>query len=123
MEGAPVERQSKTVSLSDEVAAVGKLDPKEEAEILSINANTWARLVMVLVIAGIFIGLNWAVMSLVRHAYAQDLEMMKMPGAIFRPEHRVVTTEVFISLIGATVVQVGIAIVAIVSYLFPKKAG
>jgi hypothetical protein len=120
MEGAPVERQSKTVSLSDEVAAVGKLDPKEEAEILSINANTWARLVMVLVIAGIFIGLNWAVMSLVRHAYAQDLEMMKMPGAIFRPEHRVVTTEVFI---GATVVQVGIAIVAIVSYLFPKKAG
>lgn len=37
-------------------------------------------------------------------------------------EDRVITANVFMSLIGATVVQVGIAVVAIINYLFPKKA-
>jgi len=48
--------------------------------------------------------------------------MQKFPQ-LFKPADRVITANVFMSLIGATVVQVGVATVAIVSYLFPKKTG
>ena len=78
---------------------------------------------MVVVIAAIFIWLNWEVMRLVSRAFDQDMQMMQKFPQTFKPSDRVVTPNVFMSLIGATVVQVGIATVAIVSYLFPKKPG
>jgi len=62
-------------------------------------------------------------MSLVRQACDRDLEMMQKFPQLFKPADRVITANVFMSLIGATVVQVGVATVAIVSYLFPKKTG
>lgn len=91
------------------------------ATAISINANTISRLLMVLVIAGIFIGLNWAVMSFVREAFLNDVAQMAANPPLIKPEDRLITTEVVISLIGATVVQVGVAVIAIVSYLFPKQ--
>lgn len=75
---------------------------------------------MVLVIAAIFIGLNWAVIHFVEIAFDQDVALLKA-GTVKTPADRVITTNVFVSLIGATVVQVGVAIIAIVNYLFPKK--
>ena len=92
------------------------------AAAISINANTISRLLMVLVIAGIFIGLNWAVMSFVSEAFLNDVEQMKANPPLIKPSDRLITTEVVMSLIGATVVQVGVAVIAIVSYLFPKQA-
>jgi hypothetical protein len=78
---------------------------------------------MVAVIAGIFIGLNWAVMSMVGEAFAKDVEHLVAKPPLIQPGERIITTQVFISLIGATVVQVGIAIATIVAYLFPKAPG
>lgn len=37
------------------------------------------------------------------------------------PEHRLITANVVMSLIGATVVQTGIGFIAITSYLFPRR--
>ena len=101
---------------------VGELDQETRARILSINADTILRIVMGLVIAGIFIGLNFGVMKLVWHAFDADLSMMERFPQTFKPSDRAITASVFMSLIGATVVQVGVATIAIVSYLFPKRA-
>lgn len=75
---------------------------------------------MVWVIAGIFIGLNGAVMLFVYEAFLNDVAQMAANPPL-KPENRLITTEVVMSLIGATVVQVGVAVIAIVSYLFPKQ--
>jgi len=115
---------AQTVALSAEAANLGSVDQRRRrAEILSINADTLSRAFMVVVIAAIFIWLNWEVMRLVSRAFDQDMQMMQKFPQTFKPSDRVVTPNVFMSLIGATVVQVGIATVAIVSYLFPKKPG
>lgn len=91
------------------------------AAAISINANTISRLLMVLVIAGIFVGLNWAVMAFVREAFLNDMAQIAANPPLIKPEDRLVTTQVLMALIGATVVQVGVAVIAIVSYLFPKQ--
>jgi hypothetical protein len=101
---------------------VGELDQETRARVLSTNADTVLRIVMGLVIAGIFIGLNFGVMKLVWHAFDADLSMMEKFPQVFKPSDRAITANVFMSLIGATVVQVGVATIAIVSYLFPKRA-
>jgi hypothetical protein len=82
-----------------------------------LYADTWARILIVVVIAAIFAGLNWEVMRFIERVFDADLVLLKTLPA----SPRVVTTQVLIGLITATVVQVGVAIIAIVSYLFPKE--
>lgn len=102
-------------------ADVGGVSPgRDRAMIWSIYADIFARLIMVLVITAIFYWLNSQVMSFVREAFAEDVKLVA--AKVVTAEHRVVTNGVVMSLVGATVVQVGAAIVAIVSYLFPKKS-
>ena len=96
----------------------GKTRGSDDAVNFGLYADAIARSVMAIAIAAIFIWLNYAVMSFVRDVYQADLVAVKaVPTA-----SRIVTTGVLQSLIGATVVQVGIAIVAIMSYLFPKRS-
>lgn len=115
-------RPARTVELNAEI--VGTVDEHEKrARLWSINADTFSRVFMVLVIAVIFVGLNWLVMRLVERAFDSAVQMMQKFPEEFKPGDRVITANVFMSLIGATVVQVGVATVAIVSYLFPKKPG
>lgn len=98
--------------------SVGKTlgEAEGRAKVFGLYADTWSRIIMVLVIAAIFIGLNYKVMSFIEDVFKQDIASMKLAS----PPSRIVTTEVLMSLIGATVVQVGVATIAIVSYLFPK---
>ena len=111
----------RTVSLTTDRGDVGKISEMEKAKVGALKADTISRALLVVVIAGIFIGLNWAVIDFVRTAFAADMELLGK-GTIKATE-RVVSTNVFMSLIGATIVQVGIAIIAIVNYLFPKNPG
>lgn len=122
------------VVLPREIAPPLKLDDKEQevgdvtpavtkARVFGLYADTWARMIMVLVIALIFVGLNWAVMGLLRDAFVSDLKFLAEKPPTIKPMERVITTQLLMALIGATVVQVGVAIIAIVSYLFPKTRG
>lgn len=115
----PAEGGGGPVVLSEVAQGLGSL--QQRAMIWSTNADTISRAFMVLVTAGIFIWLNWAVMHLIARAFDQDMMMMQKFPQTFKPSDRVVSANVFMSLIGATVVQVGVAIIAIVSYLFPKS--
>jgi len=110
-----------TVKIDDIEEAVGNLTGLEKAHALSITADTWFRGVMVLVVCGIFIWLNWNVMSFVRAAFAQDnLNLVAKPP--IPASDRLITSNVVMTLIGATVVQTGVGFVAVMSYLFPKRA-
>lgn len=109
-----------TLSLDDEEqAATG---PIEQATAQGMRADIWFRGGMVFVVAILFIGLNANVMWFIRDAFHQDLVGMAGKPPLL-PADRLVTTNVLMSLIGATVVQTGIGFIAIVSYLFPKREG
>ena len=111
---------AKEVSLGERESGFGKLEAaKTAAQILSINADTISRFVMVLAIAGIFIWLNYEVMTLVEKVFTEELALLE--SGKLKATERSVNTQVFTALITATVVQTGVAIVAIVTYLFPKK--
>lgn len=92
-------------------------EAEQQAKVRAINAETWTRAVMVVAMTGIFIGLNYYVMTFVGRVFEADIELIRAsPSA-----SRVVTTEVLASLIAATAAQVGIGMFTIVSYLFPKS--
>ena len=109
---------SRTVALNEDSIG-GVSSGRDRALVWSIYADIVARLIMVTVIAVIFYWLNSEVMQFVRDAFAEDVKLLT--AKIITSENRVVTNNVIVSLVGATVVQVGAAIVVIVSYLFPKR--
>jgi hypothetical protein len=93
------------------------------AKVVALHADTAARILMVLVMAGLFVWLNFRVLQVVERAFAADLRMLEAKPPGIAAGDRLVTANVLMSLIGATVVQVGISIAAVVSYLFPKANG
>jgi hypothetical protein len=113
-----------TVNLQEEENEVGRfLEPKERAVIFGMYADTWSRIGMVIVMAVIFVGLNWMVLVFLRDAFSADVRMLESKPPILQAADRLITANVLMTLIGATVVQVGVSIAAIVSYLFPKTSG
>lgn len=113
--------------LSEKVDEIGgEIDEVTKARIRGIDADTRridgdtrARLLMVTVITVLFIVLNAAVIFLVWTAFSADISLLK--DKLIQNNQRLITENVFMSLIGATVVQVGLTLVAITGYLFPKK--
>lgn len=102
-----------------DVERVGRV---EAAQALSIASDIWLRAFMVAVVSGIFIWLNWQIVELVKEALQRDATLMSarppLPAA-----DRLITPNVIMALIGATVVQTGVGFIAITSYLFPKRTG
>ena len=105
--------------LNQEAAQLGEIDEETKARIRSIDADTRVRLWMAVVITVLFIALNAAVIFLVWTAFSADITLLK--DKLIQNNQRLITENVFMSLIGATVVQVGVTLVAITGYLFPKK--
>ena len=125
---APVVEQARqptvTVSLDDVESDVGQVsEARERAVVFGMYADTWSRVGMVAVMAIIFVGLNWLVIDFLNGAFAVDVRMLESKPPALLAADRLVTSNVLMTLIGATVVQVGVAIAAIVSYLFPKSNG
>ena len=117
---APGTGNTMNVNLPAEERKLGNV--LEEATAASMKWDIGFRALMLVVVCTIFVGLNWSVMAFVNHALAQDLaQMAAMPP--MAAADRLITSNVVMSLIGATVVQTGIGFIAITSYLFPKRAG
>ncbi|WP_297324572.1 hypothetical protein [Nitrosomonas sp.] len=110
-----------TRQLNQETAQLGEINEEAKARIRSIDADTRVRLWMALVISALFILLNAAVIFLIWNAFNADISLLR--EKLIQNDQRLITENVFMSLIGATVVQVGVTLVAIISYLFPKNSG
>lgn len=110
----------RVINLETEATKIGGPDPIKEATANSMRADTTFRGWMVFAMCVLFLGLNAAVMWFLWQAFQQDVSLMtaKPPWVA---SDRLVTTNVLMSLIGATVVQTGVGFIAIVSYLFPKR--
>ena len=107
------------LKLDTETADLGGIDEKEKAFIRSMDTDTKVRASMALAIIVLFMALNTAVIWIVWSAFQADLLLVQTK--VIQSSDRLITEKVFMSLIGATVVQVGVTLVAITGYLFPKK--
>ena len=105
--------------LADEEAGFGQIDEVTQARIRSIDADTRASFWMVIVITALFVLLNGAVIWLVWQAFNADLQLLKAKP--IPSDQRLITDKVFMSPIGATMVQAGAALIGITRYLFPKR--
>ncbi|QNA90312.1 hypothetical protein G4G28_20655 [Massilia sp. Dwa41.01b] len=103
-----------TVVLDD--VSVGGIEGARRASILW---DIVLRAFMVAVVSGIFIWLNWQVIDFVLDGLKLDEKMLAAKSIV--PADRLVTSEVMMALIGATVIQTGAGFIAITSYLFPKR--
>ena len=111
-----------TVDLGDEERDLGTVTEDElRAKIFGMKADVWLRLILGAVIAVLFIWLNREVMNFVRDAFDADIRLLSAKPPLLQAADRLVTGNVIMVLIGATATQVGVAIVSIVSYLFPKR--
>ncbi len=106
------------VPTSEAPRAIAKTQTLTDAEVRSMDMNTTLRSRMAFVLAVIFIGLNIGVGALVYLAYLNDVEMLR--AKIVTPDQRLITEKAYLALIGATVVQVGAGVAAILAYLFPR---
>lgn len=105
---------ARDVPLPDTVGA----PPVETPAQIAKRLQQW---VMVGVSCTIFIALNLVVMWLI---YQQlDVENADIARGILRPADRTITSGVFMTLIGATVVETGYAIRTIMRYLFNPLTG
>lgn len=106
--GTEVPLKATPVALSrmDEVTARGR------------EVDTHLRAWMVAVLAFIFIGLNVGMGLMLYSAFLTDVT--HLTAHLIKPDERLITEKTFMTLIGATVVQVGFGIAAVVAYLFPK---
>jgi multisubunit Na+/H+ antiporter MnhB subunit len=108
------------VDLGAEAAQLGNIDEEvAKARIRSMDADVRVRVWMALIITLLFTVLNAAVIYLVWKAFNADISLLK--DKLILSDQRLITENVFMSLIGATVVQVGVTLVAITGYLFPRK--
>jgi uncharacterized metal-binding protein len=107
------------LNLSEEEKKFPLTEREADARILGIHADTFVRCIMALAMIALFFYLNMKVIGLVQDAYNTDITLLN--SKVIQSDHRLITEKVFMSLIGATVVQVGVTLVAITGYLFPKK--
>ena len=85
----------------------------------TVSAQQWERLsgqrdVMIKAMVGVFTWLNGGVFAFTVLAWVVG---------ITHPDYRIVDEKTLMALIGATVVQAGIAFIAITRFLFPSPVG
>lgn len=94
-------------------------EEKARALIQGIRSDTMLRVYLVVAMVVLFIILNLFVIRLIENALEIDVSMIQ--DKQIQPADRLVTDNVLMTLIGATVVQLGAVILAIAHYFFPRN--
>ena len=103
------------------IDSTAKTPSDKSTAVETLSADQWERLsgqrdVLIKAMVGVFKWLNGGVYLLTVAAWIAGL----FPGA---HDYRIVTANTLMTLIGATVVQAGIAFIAITRFLFPNPKG
>lgn len=98
---------------------LGGINEERKARIFGMYTDNAVRVGMAFIIGVLFIVLNVGVIILIQNAFNADISLIR--EGLIQGDQRLITEKVFMSLIGATVVQVGVALVAITRYLFPER--
>jgi len=102
-------------SLTDEA-------PVTVADKIALSDAGLRKLVAIAIVAA-FLLVNAMVLWGVWMAFKQDIAMLSRPETNFTPKDRLVTTELLMTLVGATTVQLGALIVLMGKYIFPAPRG
>jgi hypothetical protein len=98
---------------------VNVVPPIEHQETQDMKIDRWLRVGMVVVMLGVFVGLDWLVLGMVQEAVANDAQYIA--AKLILPNQRLISENVYMSLIGATVLKTAAVTVSITNYLFPKR--
>jgi hypothetical protein len=119
--GLSATEEPDTISASGTVIS---LDKEAERERLSVadhvalqDANLRQRVAYWTI--GTFIGAN--LVTLFALGYLASLDQSNIASKLITPGDRIITSQVFMALLGATTVQVGAIMVIIARYLFPDR--
>lgn len=99
--------------------AVNVVSPIERQAIEDMKIDRWLRFGMVVIMLGNFIGMEWTVLGMVQVAIANDAQYVT--AKLILPDQRLISENVYMSLIGATAVHAAVIMVAITNYLFPSR--
>lgn len=99
--------------------AVNVVSPIERQAIEDMKIDRWLRFGMVAIMLGNFIGMEWAVLGMVQEAIANDAQYIA--AKLILPDQRLISENIYLSLIGATVLQAAVVMVSITNYLFSNR--
>jgi hypothetical protein len=91
------------------------LPTSEQIALWDAKLRWWVAVVIV----AAFLIVNWLVLWGIWRVYQEDIELLTLAGSKFTASDRLVTTNLMITVIGATTVQLGTLIVLMGKYLFP----
>lgn len=77
------------------------------------------RALLAAVLVGLFVAMNYQGWLLIAQASVSDLELLR--SGVIKPEQRLVTERVLMTLIGATAAEVAIGFAAVVHYIYPAE--
>ena len=106
------------ISLSEIVDRGEYKDAFREQRIADLKADRRLRIGMASVLIVLFVLLNGVVVWMVARAVANDASLIS--AGTIQPDQRLITENVYMSLVGATVVQLSSILFAIARYLFPS---
>ena len=98
---------------------VNFVSPIERQTTMDIKIDRWLRVGMVVVMLGVFVGLDWIVLGMVQVAVAYDAQYIA--AKLILPNQRLISENVYMRLISATVLQAAVVMIFITNYLFPNR--
>jgi hypothetical protein len=104
----------------EDYAPEGIEELKGREQIAGMRADRTLRIGMAVALTVLFVVMNGVVVCLIVHGIEMDSRMIT--EKMLLPADRLVTEKVYISLVGATVVQLSSILFAIARYLFPAAA-
>ena len=102
------------------LSALAGFSPVSVADRIAL-ADAGLRKFVVTVVVVAFLAVNGIVLLGIWLAYLKDVDLLAAAGSNFKPSDRLVTTNLVMTIVGATTVQLGGLIVLIGKYLFPAS--
>lgn len=97
------------------------LTPVEYVLLKNASTDAGLRATMVRDLTRLFVRLNASLFAGIAGVVLLDAWLIYI--GVAKPVDRIVSSQVVMTLIGATAVQLGLGVAAMVAYLFPKRAG
>ena len=107
------------LKLSQYEPRTGIKEERIKEEIAGLKAERHMRYVMVIAVTVLFMALNGVVVWMITDAAGTDRQLIA--AGTLNSEGRLITEKVYMSLVGATVVQVSSILIVIARYLFPSS--
>jgi hypothetical protein len=109
-------------STAQPLSSLSNVSPVSTAEKIALSDAGLRKVVAVAIVLA-FLAVNGAVLWGIWVVFQKDIDLLTRAGSNFTAADRLVTTNLLMTLVGATTVQLGALIVLMGKYLFPAPRG